>query len=107
MTLQPKHNYCVYKPRQLHRRQPDSKQSQINFKLAAQKRVASSSSQHGGKDGCTLNLCCKFEINLRLFAIWLVTIKFTPLIARWIWGHSYFISTSQIANDLKFAIQTE
>jgi len=33
------------------------------------------SPQHGDEDGYTLSLCCKFEINLKLFAIWLVVIK--------------------------------
>ena len=41
-----------------------------------EQRVASSFSQHDDEGGCTLSLCCKFEINLRLFAIWLVMIKF-------------------------------
>jgi len=34
-----------------------------------EQREASSSSQHGDEDGCTLSLSCKFEINLKLFAI--------------------------------------
>jgi len=37
------------------------------------------SSQHGDEDGYSLSLCCKFEINWRLLAIWLVVIKFTPV----------------------------
>jgi len=40
-----------------------------------EKRILSYSSQHSDKDGYTLSLSCKFEINLRLFAIWLAVIK--------------------------------
>jgi len=40
-----------------------------------EKGIVSSSSQHGDEDGCSLSLCCKFEIDLRLFAIWLVVVK--------------------------------
>jgi len=50
--------------------------------VPSEKRIASYSSLHGDAIRCSLSPCCKFELNLRLFAIWLVTIKFTPLIAR-------------------------
>jgi len=43
--------------------------------LVSEKREASSSSQHGDAIGCSLSLYCKFEINPRSFAIWLVAIK--------------------------------
>ena len=43
--------------------------------VPSENRIVNSSSQHGDKGGCLLSLYCKFEINLRLFAIWLVTIK--------------------------------
>ena len=43
--------------------------------VLSETRLLSYSSQHGDEDGYTLSLCCKFEINLRLFAIWLVVIK--------------------------------
>jgi len=43
--------------------------------MPSEKRIASYSSQHGDEDGYTLSLCCKFENNLRFFAIWLVMIK--------------------------------
>jgi len=43
--------------------------------VPSKKRILSYSSQHGDEDGYTLSLCCKFEINLKLFAIWLVVIK--------------------------------
>jgi len=43
--------------------------------VPSKKRILSYSSQHGDEDGYALSLCCKFEINLRLFAIWLVVIK--------------------------------
>jgi len=43
--------------------------------LPSQKRIFSFSSQYGDEDEYTLRLCCKFEINLRYFAIWLVVIK--------------------------------
>ena len=43
--------------------------------MPPEQRVARSSSQHGDEGGCTLRLCCKFEINLRLFAIWLAAMK--------------------------------
>ena len=49
--------------------------------VPSKKREASSSSQHGDAIGCPLSPYCKFEINLTLFAIWLVAIKFTPTIA--------------------------
>ena len=37
--------------------------------------IANSSSQYDDKGGCSYNLYCKCEMNLRLFAIWLVTVK--------------------------------
>ena len=43
--------------------------------VPSEKRIFSYSLQHGDEDGYTLSLCCKFENNLRLFAIWLVVIK--------------------------------
>jgi len=43
--------------------------------VSSEKRILSYSSQHSDEDGYTLSLCCKFEIKLRLFAIWLVVIK--------------------------------
>jgi len=39
--------------------------------MPSEKRMLSYSSQHGDEDGYTLSLCCKFEINLRLFASYL------------------------------------
>ena len=70
--------------------------------MPSKKREASCSSQHGDAIGCPLSPYCKFEINLTLFAIWLVAIKFTPTIAWWIsrYNYTYFIATSQIANNL-------
>ena len=44
--------------------------------LPPNKSRARSSSQHSDTTGCPLYRCCKFEINLRLFAIWLVTMKY-------------------------------
>ena len=49
--------------------------------VPSKKTEVSCSSQHGDTIGCSLNSYCKFEINLRLFAIWLVSMKFTPIIA--------------------------
>jgi len=57
-------------------------QNTIFSTLAAvppEQRIISYSSLHGNEIGCSLSLCCKFEINQRLFAIWLVEIKFTPI----------------------------
>ena len=68
--------------------------------MPSEKRGASFSSQHDDAIGSSLSLYCKFEINLTLFAIWLVAIEFTPTIAWWIFGYNYFIATSQIANNL-------
>jgi len=47
--------------------------------MPPEQRITRCSSQHGDEGGCSLSLCCKFEINWRLFAIWLVEIKFTPI----------------------------
>jgi len=43
--------------------------------VSPEQGIASSSSQNGDEDGCSFSLCCKFEIYLRLFAIWLVVVK--------------------------------
>jgi len=48
----------------------------VRAALLSEKREASSSSLHGGEGECPLRSYCKFEINLRLFAIWLVTMKY-------------------------------
>ena len=39
------------------------------------KRIVMSSSQHGDESGCSLSMYCKFEMNLRLYVIWLVAMK--------------------------------
>jgi len=39
--------------------------------------------QHSDEDGCTLDLCSKFEINLGLFAIWLAACEFVMAIKTW------------------------
>jgi len=44
--------------------------------LPSEKREASSSSQQGDVVGCPTSPYCKFEINLRLYAIWLVAMKY-------------------------------
>ena len=43
--------------------------------MPSEKRIPSYSPQYGDKGGCSFSMYCKFEINLRLFAIWLVVIK--------------------------------
>jgi len=77
-----------------------------------EQRVASSSSQHGGEDGCTLSLCCKFELNLRLFAFLLAgddkIYAFDSMMnlgVQLFYCHQPDSKWSQI--DFKFAIQTE
>ena len=59
----------------------------------SEKRIPSYSSQHGDKGGCSFSLYCKFELNLRLFAIWLNfyvdrNTKFSPLGYRATWAKS-------------------
>ena len=69
--------------------------------MLSEKIEASYSSQHGDAIGCSLSPSCKFEINLRLFAIWLVAMKWLyPQIHRAIISMN-FIATSQIANNLR------
>jgi len=43
--------------------------------VPSEKRILSYSSQLGNENEYKLSLCCKFEINLRLFTIWPVVIK--------------------------------
>jgi len=50
--------------------------------VSPEQRITSFSSQHGDEGECSLNLCCKFEINRRLLAVWLEKIKFTPIKSR-------------------------
>jgi len=54
------------------------KQNTIFCTLAAvppEQGMISYSSQHNDEGGCSLSLCCKFEFNQRLFAIWLVMMQ--------------------------------
>jgi len=44
--------------------------------VPSEKRIAGYSSQHDDAIRCSLSPCCKFELNLRFFAIWLVMINF-------------------------------
>jgi len=57
--------FCLLKSRTIHTRAA----------LTSEKREAYSSSHHGDAVGCPLSLYCKFDINLRLYAIWLVAMK--------------------------------
>jgi len=57
--------FCLLKIRTIH----------VWTALTSKKREASSSSQNGDAVGCPLSLYCKFEINPRLYAIWLVAMK--------------------------------
>jgi len=42
--------------------------------VPSEKRIASYYSQYSDAIRCSLSPCCKFGLNLRLFAIWLVTV---------------------------------
>ena len=44
--------------------------------LPSGKRNTKASSLHYGSFGCSLSPCCKFEVNLREYAIWLVIMKY-------------------------------
>ena len=44
-----------------------------------EQRITSYFPRHGSEGGCSCRLCCKFGINLRLFAIWLVVMKSNTL----------------------------
>ena len=66
--------------------------------MPPEQRVASSFSQHDNEGGCTLSLCCKFEINVKLFAIWLAAINLSGHYKRNIYVWAAVLSEKRIAS---------
>ena len=59
--------------------------------MLSEKTMAKSSSYQRDESECPLSQYCKFELNLKLFVIWLVSVvamKFMPIVGQWNCDHS-------------------
>ena len=74
--------------------------------MLPEQRITSHSSQHGDEGWCSLSLCCKFEINLRLFAIWLVAVKFASISTMKLWVQLFYCP-SQVAYNLEIILNLQ